>query len=170
MQYAPDPSPSTMTPYWWNSAECDETLNSWSVCIGRVVHQRHKGQRCRYLGSWNVFALDLKNEPHDTATWGDGNPRTDWKLAAERLGNAMLVNPSNHTAFVYFAPATAVGTFAAAWNMLRSSGRNIQTWSMPVSQRKIHALPMLLGSNLPKAPTRSYVLSAVFSRRQQHIF
>src|SRR5262249_7780327 len=28
------------------------------------------------------------------ATWGDGNPRTDWRLAAERAGNAILsVNP-----------------------------------------------------------------------------
>ena len=46
---------------------------------------------CRYLSAWNVFAVDLKNEPHDAATWGDGNPKTDWRLAAQRLGDAVLV-------------------------------------------------------------------------------
>lgn len=39
-------------------------------------------------------ATDLKNEPHGCASWGDGVLRTDWRLAAERLGAAVLeVNP-----------------------------------------------------------------------------
>jgi endoglucanase len=29
-------------------------------------------------GKWNVMALDMKNEPYDPATWGAGNPSTDW--------------------------------------------------------------------------------------------
>jgi endoglucanase len=41
-----------------------------------------------------VIGADLHNEPEDPATWGDGNPSTDWRLAAERAGNAVLaVNP-----------------------------------------------------------------------------
>jgi len=41
-----------------------------------------------------VIGADLANEPRGPATWGDGNPRTDWRLAAERAGNAILaVNP-----------------------------------------------------------------------------
>lgn len=47
---------------------------------------------CRYMGAWNVFAADLKNEPHDSATWGDNVMRTDWRLAAERLGNMILAS------------------------------------------------------------------------------
>lgn len=29
-------------------------------------------------GKWNVMALDLKNEPHDPATWGKEDADTDW--------------------------------------------------------------------------------------------
>jgi aryl-phospho-beta-D-glucosidase BglC (GH1 family) len=48
----------------------------------------------RYAGNDAVIGADLHNEPHDPATWGDGNRATDWRLAAERAGNAILrVNP-----------------------------------------------------------------------------
>jgi aryl-phospho-beta-D-glucosidase BglC (GH1 family) len=48
----------------------------------------------RYQGDSTVVGVDLHNEPHDPATWGDGNLTTDWRLAAERAGNAVLaVNP-----------------------------------------------------------------------------
>ena len=47
-----------------------------------------------YRGNPSIIGADLHNEPHGPATWGDGNPRTDWRLAAERAGNAILsVNP-----------------------------------------------------------------------------
>jgi len=47
-----------------------------------------------YRGNDTVIGADLANEPHGPATWGDGNPRTDWRLAAEQAGNAILaVNP-----------------------------------------------------------------------------
>ena len=47
-----------------------------------------------YKGTPAVIGADLHNEPHGAATWGDGNPATDWRLAAERAGNAILaVNP-----------------------------------------------------------------------------
>jgi len=48
----------------------------------------------RYRGNPTIIGADLHNEPHSRATWGDGNPQTDWRLAAERAGNAILaVNP-----------------------------------------------------------------------------
>jgi endoglucanase len=47
-----------------------------------------------YRGNEAVIGADLHNEPHGPATWGDGNPKTDWRLAAERAGNAILeANP-----------------------------------------------------------------------------
>jgi endoglucanase len=47
-----------------------------------------------YRGNEAVVAADLHNEPHGPATWGDGNEKTDWRLAAERAGNAILeANP-----------------------------------------------------------------------------
>lgn len=49
----------------------------------------------RYKNQPNVIGADLKNEPHGVATWGTGDRRTDWRLAAERAGNAILnINPN----------------------------------------------------------------------------
>ncbi|WP_394846730.1 glycoside hydrolase family 5 protein [Pendulispora brunnea] len=51
----------------------------------------------RYLGNTTVIGADLHNEPHgpNGATWGTGSITTDWRLAAERAGNAILaVNPN----------------------------------------------------------------------------
>ena len=48
----------------------------------------------RYANSPAVVAADLHNEPHGPATWGTGGAN-DWRLAAERAGNAVLaVNPN----------------------------------------------------------------------------
>jgi endoglucanase len=48
----------------------------------------------RYRGDPTVIGADLHNEPHGPASWGDGNPRTDWRLAAERAGDAIqAANP-----------------------------------------------------------------------------
>jgi aryl-phospho-beta-D-glucosidase BglC (GH1 family) len=48
----------------------------------------------RYLGDDTVIGFDLHNEPHGPASWGDNNTATDWRLAAERAGNAILaINP-----------------------------------------------------------------------------
>jgi len=44
----------------------------------------------RYKSHPNVIGADLKNEPHGVASWGTNNPLTDWRLAAERVGNAIL--------------------------------------------------------------------------------
>ncbi|HLW03464.1 MAG TPA: glycoside hydrolase family 5 protein [Ktedonobacterales bacterium] len=47
-----------------------------------------------YRGNDTIIGADLHNEPHGPATWGTGDPATDWRLAAERAGNAILkVNP-----------------------------------------------------------------------------
>ncbi|MFF3845845.1 cellulase family glycosylhydrolase [Streptomyces sp. NPDC002328] len=48
----------------------------------------------RYAGNSTVVGIDLHNEPHDPACWGCGDTTRDWRLAAERAGNAVLsVNP-----------------------------------------------------------------------------
>jgi aryl-phospho-beta-D-glucosidase BglC (GH1 family) len=48
----------------------------------------------RYANSRAVIGIDLHNEPHGPATWGDGSVN-DWRLAAERAGNAVLAaNPN----------------------------------------------------------------------------
>jgi endoglucanase len=52
----------------------------------------------RYAGNPTVVGADLFNEPHAEGTlpnatgacWGCGDPARDWRLAAERIGNAIL--------------------------------------------------------------------------------
>jgi endoglucanase len=47
----------------------------------------------RYKGDDTVIGMDLRNEPFG-ACWGCGDPARDWRLAAEKAGNAILsVNP-----------------------------------------------------------------------------
>lgn len=47
----------------------------------------------RYRDKKYFLGMDLKNEPHGAATWGTGDA-TDWKLAAEKAGKAVLAaNP-----------------------------------------------------------------------------
>jgi endoglucanase len=69
----------------WYTSTCSEQqwISDWTML---ATH---------YLGNSTVIGFDLHNEPHDTASWGDGNMATDWRLAAERAGNAVLaVNPN----------------------------------------------------------------------------
>ncbi|NUR30102.1 MAG: cellulase family glycosylhydrolase [Catenulispora sp.] len=54
-----------------------------------------KALATRYQGNTAVVGIDLHNEPHDPACWGCGDTSIDWRLAAERGGNAVLgVNPN----------------------------------------------------------------------------
>lgn len=49
----------------------------------------------RYRNQPNVIGADLKNEPYGRASWGTNDLTTDWRLAAERAGNAILaLNPN----------------------------------------------------------------------------
>ena len=54
----------------------------------------------RYAGNATVIGADLQNEPHGQASWGDGNLATDWRLAAERAGNAIETANTNWLIFV----------------------------------------------------------------------
>lgn len=44
----------------------------------------------RYKGDPTVVGMDLHNEPHGSACWGCGAPAVDWRLAAQRGGDAIL--------------------------------------------------------------------------------
>jgi endoglucanase len=43
----------------------------------------------RYGRTANVIGADVKNEPHGAASWGTGDEKTDFRLAAERCGDAI---------------------------------------------------------------------------------
>jgi endoglucanase len=39
----------------------------------------------RFSTKWNLFAVDLHNEPHYPVSWGNNNTKTDFNLYAERF-------------------------------------------------------------------------------------
>ena len=77
------PDSSGQSALWYTSAVPETT---WITDL--------KALATRYLGNPAVVGIDLHNEPHDPACWGCGDTTVDWRLAAERGGNAVLsVNP-----------------------------------------------------------------------------
>jgi endoglucanase len=70
---------SAPIPELWYSDDVDEEryVAAWTTLVSR------------YQSHWNFFACDLNNEPHGTASWGDGGA-CDWCAAAGRIGNAIL--------------------------------------------------------------------------------
>ncbi len=74
-----DPTADLRPPLWYtNQMPQARWIQDW------VMLAQH------YRGNDTIIGADLANEPHGPATWGDGNPSTDWRLAAEQAGNAIL--------------------------------------------------------------------------------
>lgn len=67
----------------------------------------------RYKNEPTLFAVDLKNEPHGVATWGSGNRKTDWNLASERIGNAIL--KANPKLLVFVEGISHTKTHQVSW-------------------------------------------------------
>lgn len=78
------PDSTGQSELWYTSAVPESTwIADWTMLA------RH------YAGNTNIVGADLHNEPHGSACWGCGNTAVDWRLAAERAGNAILaVNPN----------------------------------------------------------------------------
>ncbi len=78
-----DPTADQRPPLWYNDqVPQSKWIQDW------VMLAQH------YKGNTTVIGADLANEPHGPATWGDGNPKTDWHMAAEKAGDAIqAVNP-----------------------------------------------------------------------------
>jgi endoglucanase len=78
------PDSSGQSALWYTSSVPEST---WITNL--------KALAARYQGNTAVIGIDLHNEPHDPACWGCGDTTIDWRLAAERAGNAILgVNPN----------------------------------------------------------------------------
>jgi endoglucanase len=73
------PDANAQSPLWYSGNLSEQQwVNDWTMLAAR------------YKGNSAVIGADLHNEPNGQATWGDGNPATDWRLAAEKAGNAIL--------------------------------------------------------------------------------
>jgi endoglucanase len=81
------PTAAGQTALWYTSAVPETTwISDWQMLARR------------YAGNPTVIGADLHNEPHAEGTnpaatgacWGCGDTARDWRLAAERAGNAVL--------------------------------------------------------------------------------
>jgi endoglucanase len=72
------------SPLWYSSTLSEKKwISDWTMLAKR------------FKNNPNVIGADLHNEPRGQATWGDGNPETDWQMAAQKAGNAIqAVNPN----------------------------------------------------------------------------
>ncbi|HEY6072145.1 MAG TPA: cellulase family glycosylhydrolase, partial [Anaerolineales bacterium] len=65
----------------------------------------------RYKGNDTVIGMDLRNEPFN-GCWGCNDPSSDWRLAAENAGNAILtVNPD----LLIFVEGVAIHNNEKTW-------------------------------------------------------
>lgn len=78
------PDCQTLSELWYTGGYSEQ---DW---IGDLVFLAERYENLTYF-----LGIDLKNEPHGSATWGTGNVRTDWNLAAERAAaEVLLANPN----------------------------------------------------------------------------
>lgn len=56
----------------------------------------------------NLMAIDLLNEPHGRATWGTGDPSTDWRLFAEQAIGVLEQRYPDHE-WLYFVEGIGWG-------------------------------------------------------------
>jgi len=96
------PDSGSQSPLWYTAQYSEARwIDDWKML---ATH---------YLGDPTVVGFDLHNEPHDTASWGDGNPQTDFRAAAERAGNAVLaVNPQ---LLIIVEGVQTIGTSSSWW-------------------------------------------------------
>jgi aryl-phospho-beta-D-glucosidase BglC (GH1 family) len=67
----------------------------------------------RYARTNVVVGADLRNEPHGVARWGNGDPATDWKMAAQRAGNVVLA--ANRHLLIMVEGVQYYGTAPSYW-------------------------------------------------------
>ncbi|MEV0095915.1 cellulase family glycosylhydrolase [Streptomyces sp. NPDC050738] len=71
-----------------------------------------KALAARYSGNSAMIGIDLHNEPHDPACWGCGDTTKDWRLAAQRAGNAVL---SVNSALLVFVEGVQTVNGVSGW-------------------------------------------------------
>jgi Endoglucanase len=124
----------------------------------------------RYAGNTTVIGADLFNEPHAEGTdpngtgacWGCGDPARDWRLAAERIGNAILeVNP-NWLIFVEGVSCLSGGN-PNAWDNVPDPWQNCDWWGGNLSQAIEQPVRLNVPNRLVYAP-HDYAIS-VYDRQ-----
>ncbi|KAG2175135.1 hypothetical protein INT44_007623, partial [Umbelopsis vinacea] len=143
------PDASGQSALWYTAATPESTwIADWVTLANR------------YKGNTAVIGADLHNEPHDPACWGCGNTTIDWRLAAERAGNAILaVQPNwliivegtsivNGNSYWWGGNLMAAGQFPVRLNVPNKLVYSIHDYSTDVAQQTWFSDPTF-PANLP---------------------
>lgn len=79
----------------------------------------------RYAGNPTVIGADLHNEPHGPANWGSGGAN-DWRLAAERAGNAILAANPNWLIVVEGVESASSGSYWWGGNLSNAGAQPVR--------------------------------------------
>lgn len=98
------PDSGTQSELWYTAAYSEERwIKDWTMLAKR------------YKDNSTVIGADLHNEPHGQASWGTGDTRTDWRLAAQRAGNAIGAVNSKWLILVEGVEKNVKGQTSSSW-------------------------------------------------------
>jgi aryl-phospho-beta-D-glucosidase BglC (GH1 family) len=124
----------------------------------------------RYAGNPTVMGADLHNEPHGPAEWGTGSAN-DWRLAAERAGNAILAVNSNWLILVEGVEAGPSGSYWWGGNLSAAGAFPVR---LNVGGRLVYSPHDYPASVYPQAwfsdPNYPNNLPAVWDRNWGYLF
>ncbi|MFG1672566.1 cellulase family glycosylhydrolase [Micromonospora sp. NPDC049282] len=124
------PTSAGQSPLWYTSGVSEATwINDW------------KTMAQRYGNNPTVIGADLHNEPHAEGTnpaatgacWGCGDTARDWRLAAERAGNAILGVQPNWLIFVEGVSCPS-GGLSNVWDNDPSNDEDCGWWGGNLSK------------------------------------
>jgi endoglucanase len=124
------PTAAGQTPLWYTASVSEATwISDWQALARR------------YAGNTTVIGADLHNEPHAEGTnpaatgacWGCGDTARDWRLAAERAGNAILSVQSNWLVFVEGVSCPS-GGLSNVWDNDPSNDEDCGWWGGNLSK------------------------------------
>jgi endoglucanase len=124
------PTTAGQTALWYTGAASEASeISDWQMLASR------------YANNPTVIGADLFNEPHAEGTdpnatgacWGCGDTARDWRLAAERIGNAILQTNSNWLIFVEGVSCPSGGT-PNQWDNVPDDPLECDWWGGNLSQ------------------------------------
>ncbi|WP_433224035.1 cellulase family glycosylhydrolase [Microtetraspora malaysiensis] len=142
------PTSAGQSPLWYTSAVSEATwIADW------------KALAQHYAGNPTVIGADLHNEPHAEGTnpaatgacWGCGDVNRDWRLAAERAGNAVLAVQPNWLIFVEGVSCPS-GGLSNVWDNDPSNDEDCGWWGGNLSKAKDYPVRLDVPNRLVYSP------------------
>lgn len=142
------PSSAGQTPLWYTSTVSEASMIAdWQLLAKR------------YAGNPTVIGGDLFNEPHAEGTapngtgacWGCGDTARDWRLAAQRIGNAVLsANPN--WLIVVEGVSCPSGATTNQWDSIPDDPLECGWWGGNLSQAGTYPVQLSASNKLVYSP------------------